>query len=126
VLQDLRKCCGGNGYLLASGIGALEGDYKWQTTAEGDFVILMLQTARFLIKSLDSVSVQRLCQSIEQIVTEIILIFFLNIFYFIFFIFRRSKASPCLVCASTLPLSRTPSSLWITQVSLLSRHAMIS
>eukprot|EP00298_Acanthocystis_sp_HF-20_P001728 c12163_g1_i1.p1 GENE.c12163_g1_i1~~c12163_g1_i1.p1 ORF type:complete len:696 (-),score=300.82 c12163_g1_i1:9-2096(-) len=53
-IEDLRKCCGGNGYLLSSGIGALEGDYKWQTTAEGDFVILMLQTARYLIKSLNS------------------------------------------------------------------------
>eukprot|EP00301_Raphidiophrys_heterophryoidea_P026218 c8999_g1_i1.p1 GENE.c8999_g1_i1~~c8999_g1_i1.p1 ORF type:complete len:699 (+),score=214.77 c8999_g1_i1:63-2159(+) len=53
-IEDLRKCCGGNGYLLASGIGALEGDYKWQITAEGDFVILTLQTARFLVKSVDT------------------------------------------------------------------------
>uniref|UniRef100_A0A0A9YM88 Peroxisomal acyl-coenzyme A oxidase 1 n=1 Tax=Lygus hesperus TaxID=30085 RepID=A0A0A9YM88_LYGHE len=46
-IEDLRKSCGGNGYLLASGIGALSVDYVWQTTAEGDFIILLLQTARF-------------------------------------------------------------------------------
>eukprot|EP01096_Ripella_sp_DP13-Kostka_P008124 TRINITY_DN301_c0_g2_i3.p1 TRINITY_DN301_c0_g2~~TRINITY_DN301_c0_g2_i3.p1 ORF type:complete len:1349 (-),score=671.96 TRINITY_DN301_c0_g2_i3:116-4162(-) len=51
-IEDLRKCCGGNGYLLNSGIAALAQDYAWQTTAEGDWIILMLQTARFLNKSL--------------------------------------------------------------------------
>ena len=29
-------------------------DFAWQVTAEGDFVILLLQTARFLMKSLES------------------------------------------------------------------------
>lgn len=52
-IEDLRKCCGGNGYLLASGIGALADDYLWQTTAEGDFIILLNQTARFVIKHID-------------------------------------------------------------------------
>jgi acyl-CoA oxidase len=51
-IEDCRKCCGGNGYLLSSGIGQLEVDFKWQTTAEGDWIILQLQTARFLMKSL--------------------------------------------------------------------------
>ena len=53
-LEDLRKCCGGNGYLLNSGIAMMAQDYAWQVTAEGDFVILLLQTARFLMKSLES------------------------------------------------------------------------
>eukprot|EP01006_Ploeotia_vitrea_P042804 TRINITY_DN66661_c13_g5_i1.p2 TRINITY_DN66661_c13_g5~~TRINITY_DN66661_c13_g5_i1.p2 ORF type:complete len:762 (+),score=442.62 TRINITY_DN66661_c13_g5_i1:295-2286(+) len=49
-IEDCRKCCGGNGYLLSSGVAQNAIDYVWQTTAEGDWVILMLQTARFLMK----------------------------------------------------------------------------
>jgi len=51
-IEDCRKCCGGNGYLMVSGIAPLAADYVWQTTAEGDWIILMLQTARFLLKCL--------------------------------------------------------------------------
>jgi len=51
-IEDLRKCCGGNGYLLSSGIAPLAANYVWQITAEGDWIVLMLQTARFLIKCL--------------------------------------------------------------------------
>lgn len=54
-IEECRKCCGGNGYLLNSGVAALAADYAWQTTAEGDYVVLLLQTARFLMKSLASV-----------------------------------------------------------------------
>jgi acyl-CoA oxidase len=54
-IEDLRKCCGGNGYLLSSGIAPLASDYVWQTTAEGDFVLLILLTGRFLLKSLAAV-----------------------------------------------------------------------
>jgi len=50
-IEDCRKCCGGHGYLLASGIAALSSDYVWQTTAEGDYTVLILQTARFLLRS---------------------------------------------------------------------------
>lgn len=49
-IEDCRKCCGGNGYLLNSGIGALSQDYAWQITAEGDFIILGLHTAKHLMK----------------------------------------------------------------------------
>jgi acyl-CoA oxidase len=54
-LEQCRKCCGGNGYLLHSGIGALTQDYLWQVTAEGDFIILSLLTARHLLKSIGKV-----------------------------------------------------------------------
>jgi hypothetical protein len=50
-IEELRKCCGGAGYLLASGIAAIEADYKWRATAEGDTVVMLLQTARYLVKS---------------------------------------------------------------------------
>ena len=54
-IEDLRKCCGGNGYLLNSGIAAIACDYLWQVTAEGDFIILALLTARHLLKSIGKV-----------------------------------------------------------------------
>ena len=47
-IEDLRRACGGHGYLMSSGIAPLEADFKGpNTTAEGDYVILSLQTARF-------------------------------------------------------------------------------
>jgi hypothetical protein len=45
-IEDCRKCCGGNGYLMAGGIASLAADYVWQTTAEGDYIVMMLQTAQ--------------------------------------------------------------------------------
>ncbi len=50
-IEDCRKSCGGHGYLLNSGVAALSADYLWQTTAEGDFLVMLLQTARFLVRS---------------------------------------------------------------------------
>ena len=52
-IEDCRKACGGHGYLLGSGVAALAADYVWQCTAEGDFVVMLLQTARFLMKSVE-------------------------------------------------------------------------
>jgi acyl-CoA oxidase len=54
-IEDLRKCCGGNGYLLSAGLSALSQDYLWQVTAEGDFIILALLTAKSLLKSMQEV-----------------------------------------------------------------------
>jgi acyl-CoA oxidase len=54
-IEDLRRACGGHGYLMSSGIAPLEADFKGpNTTAEGDYVILSLQTARFLVRSVDT------------------------------------------------------------------------
>lgn len=53
-IEDCRKCCGGHGYLLSAGVAAIGADFVWQTTAEGDFIVMMLQCARFLIKAYDS------------------------------------------------------------------------
>jgi flavocytochrome c len=53
-IEDCRKCCGGNGYLMAGGLAALAADYVWQTTAEGDYIVMMLQTAQFLLKMLQN------------------------------------------------------------------------
>jgi hypothetical protein len=75
-IEECRKCCGGNGYLLnrsykilcnfqtvslfanshgtysmvftlvGSGVGQLALDYLWQTTAEGDFVVMQVAFAQ--------------------------------------------------------------------------------
>ena len=53
--EDLRKACGGNGYLLNSGIAALVSDYLWQVTAEGDMIILALSTARHIVSTINNI-----------------------------------------------------------------------
>jgi acyl-CoA oxidase len=54
-MEDIRKCCGGHGALLASGVSQLYLDYNLMGTAEGDRTILELQCARFLMKSIAQV-----------------------------------------------------------------------
>ena len=54
-IEELRKSCGGNGYLLHSGIASISCDYLWQVTAEGDFIILALLTGIHILKSLGKV-----------------------------------------------------------------------
>jgi acyl-CoA oxidase len=50
-IEDLRKSCGGHGYLMSSGIAPLAVDFTGpNATAEGDPIVLFLQTARFLVK----------------------------------------------------------------------------
>jgi len=49
-LEDCRKCCGGHGVLLAAGVGAMAADYATYNTAEGDRILLELQTSKFLMK----------------------------------------------------------------------------
>eukprot|EP01083_Nonionella_stella_P158539 516178_1 len=58
-LEDCRKCCGGNGYLLAGGIAQLFLDYVMYVSGEGDFVIMYLQTARFLVKTVQALKLSK-------------------------------------------------------------------
>lgn len=48
--QSNRLCCGGHGYNLASGIPQLVVDFDAGSSYEGDNIVLLLQTARFLLK----------------------------------------------------------------------------
>ena len=50
-MEDLRKCCGGHGFLQSAGIGPHWADFVWAVTAEGDPVVMHLQTARYLAKA---------------------------------------------------------------------------
>ncbi len=50
ILLCLRLCCGGHGYSLASGIPQIIQDLDAGSSYEGDNIVLLLQTARFLLK----------------------------------------------------------------------------
>eukprot|EP00357_Protocruzia_adherens_P016876 CAMPEP_0115016846 /NCGR_PEP_ID=MMETSP0216-20121206/27721_1 /TAXON_ID=223996 /ORGANISM="Protocruzia adherens, Strain Boccale" /LENGTH=720 /DNA_ID=CAMNT_0002387463 /DNA_START=39 /DNA_END=2201 /DNA_ORIENTATION=+ len=50
-LEDLRRSCGGNGFLHSSGISLLSNAYLGVATAEGDYVLLYLLCGRFLLTS---------------------------------------------------------------------------
>jgi acyl-CoA oxidase len=66
-LEDLRRCCGGHGYLLNSGVAAVAQDFVWIGTAEGDFFVLSLQLGRYLIKSYHNARAGKPLASITQV-----------------------------------------------------------
>ncbi|KAL5551428.1 hypothetical protein UlMin_001604 [Ulmus minor] len=50
-IEECRKLCGGHGYLASSGLPELFAVYVPACTYEGDNIVLLLQVARFLIKT---------------------------------------------------------------------------
>ncbi|KAG2679858.1 hypothetical protein I3760_11G071400 [Carya illinoinensis] len=50
-IEECRKLCGGHGYLCSSGLPELFAVYIPACTYEGDNIVLLLQVARFLIKT---------------------------------------------------------------------------
>merc|ERR1712130_81997 len=54
-IEECRKACGGQGYLLSSGIAEQSRSFSSAVTVEGEQVILSLQVARFLIKAVRAV-----------------------------------------------------------------------
>ncbi|KAK9927610.1 hypothetical protein M0R45_024786 [Rubus argutus] len=50
-IEECRKLCGGHGYLSSSGLPELFAVYIPACTYEGDNVVLLLQVARFLMKT---------------------------------------------------------------------------
>lgn len=51
AIEECRKLCGGHGYLCSSGLPELFAVYVPACTYEGDNVVLLLQVARFLVKT---------------------------------------------------------------------------
>ncbi|KAL1805968.1 hypothetical protein ACET3Z_029036 [Daucus carota] len=51
AIEECRKLCGGHGYLCSSGLPELFAMYVPACTYEGDNVVLLLQVARFLVKT---------------------------------------------------------------------------
>ena len=50
-MEDLRKACGGQGFLRSSGMPDIVESFCDPATVEGEQVIMSLQCSRFLIKS---------------------------------------------------------------------------
>lgn len=50
-IEECRRDCGGQGFLVASGVSHLGRSFGVASTGEGDRTILSMQVARFLIKS---------------------------------------------------------------------------
>ncbi|XP_051137037.1 peroxisomal acyl-coenzyme A oxidase 1-like isoform X2 [Andrographis paniculata] len=55
-IEECRKLCGGHGYLCSSGLPELFAVYVPACTYEGDNTVLLLQVARFLMKTLSQLS----------------------------------------------------------------------
>lgn len=51
-IEACRRCCGGHGYSLLSGLPTLYASYVQNVTWEGDNNVMCLQTARYLVKTL--------------------------------------------------------------------------
>lgn len=51
AIEECRKLCGGHGYLCSSGLPELFAVYAPACTYEGDNMVLLLQVARFLVKT---------------------------------------------------------------------------
>lgn len=54
-IEECRKLCGGHGYLHSSGLPELFAVYVPACTYEGDNVVLLLQVARFLMKTVSQI-----------------------------------------------------------------------
>ena len=50
-IEALRKTCGGNGYLNHSGIAEIAANCLWPVTAEGDYNVMQLFTAKYLLQA---------------------------------------------------------------------------
>ncbi|KAG6868536.1 hypothetical protein C0993_001424 [Termitomyces sp. T159_Od127] len=54
--EDARKCCGGHGYSLLSGLPSLSADVASMTTLDGENYVMYQQTARYLVKCVSAIS----------------------------------------------------------------------
>ena len=58
-MEDLRKACGGQGFLRSSGMPDIVEAFCDPATVEGEQVIMSLQCSRFLIKSVNEVKANK-------------------------------------------------------------------
>ncbi|KAM3131284.1 hypothetical protein pb186bvf_016602 [Paramecium bursaria] len=67
-LDKIRQSCGGHGYLQSSGIVTIQTEFAPSCTYEGENTVLLLQTARYLIKSLSkAMKKQDINQNVEYL-----------------------------------------------------------
>ncbi|XP_051115292.1 peroxisomal acyl-coenzyme A oxidase 1-like [Andrographis paniculata] len=58
-IEECRKLCGGHGYLCSSGLPELFAAFVPACTYEGDNVVLLLQVARFLVKTVSQLGMKK-------------------------------------------------------------------
>merc|ERR1719282_1326609 len=54
-MEDMRRACGGQGFMRSSGLGDIVTNFGVAVTGEGEQVILNMQTARFVMKAVQEV-----------------------------------------------------------------------
>uniref|UniRef100_A0A7S1RMW9 Acyl-coenzyme A oxidase n=1 Tax=Alexandrium catenella TaxID=2925 RepID=A0A7S1RMW9_ALECA len=59
AMEDMRRSCGGQGFLRSSGLGDLVTSFGVAVTGEGEQVILSMQAARFVLKAVREVRAGR-------------------------------------------------------------------
>ncbi|KAJ8736598.1 hypothetical protein PYW08_007254 [Mythimna loreyi] len=59
LIEQCRHACGGHGYMISSGIPNLYNFVSATRTYEGDYTVLLLQTARFLVKAYEQAEAKK-------------------------------------------------------------------
>ncbi|KAJ8735313.1 hypothetical protein PYW07_006933 [Mythimna separata] len=59
LIEQCRHACGGHGYMISSGIPNLYNYVTATRTLEGDYTVLLLQTARFLVKAYEQAEAKK-------------------------------------------------------------------
>lgn len=66
-LEECRRDCGGQGFLIASGVADFQRSFGVASTGEGDRTILHLQVARFLIKAARSARTGKISELVGSV-----------------------------------------------------------
>lgn len=67
-IEECRQCCGGSGYSSYNGLSSLLADFSVIVTFEGDNTVMALQTANYLIRSVEALaSGQKLAGSVQYL-----------------------------------------------------------
>ncbi|KAG6809699.1 hypothetical protein H0H92_015122 [Tricholoma furcatifolium] len=70
--EDARKCCGGHGYSVLSGLPDLSVDLAAMTTLEGENYVMFQQAARYLVKCVTAISAgQPIDRPMEYLSTQL-------------------------------------------------------
>ncbi|KAM3958994.1 acyl-coenzyme A oxidase 1-like [Aphomia sociella] len=66
-IENCRKACGGHGYMRSSNLPSLYGIVTAACTYEGENTVLLLQTARYLTKTLQQIDTQALTPTVAYL-----------------------------------------------------------
>lgn len=67
-IEECRQCCGGSGYSSYNGLSSLLADFSVIVTFEGDNTVMALQTANYLLRSVEMLkNAQKLAGSVQYL-----------------------------------------------------------